>query len=170
MIAGLSPQGDASAPCARQGADRFEQHEAADEPHQRDVGDVDEKFELPGAPQCVEGPDADDGARDTARDQNEGKLAVERPPTPVGEGASRRGGGDLRRLRRDGDSGGDADEDEQRRHQKPAADPEHARNKADRDTHAEDEEHIHGKFGDRQVDLHRSGLTRVKGVSSACLT
>ena len=49
---------------------------------------------------------------------------------------------------------GDADENQQRRHQKPAADPEHAGHETDRRTHRQDEEDIDRNVGDRKVQLH----------------
>ena len=55
------------------------------------------------------------------------------------------------------DGGRDADEDQERRHQEPAADAEHAGNESDREPHEEDQEDIDGQFGDRKVDLHETG-------------
>ena len=60
----------------------------------------------------------------------------------------------MARDARDRDRRRDADEDQQRRHQEAAADPEHARDDADREPHEEDQQHVDGQFGDRQVDLH----------------
>ena len=51
-------------------------------------------------------------------------------------------------------AGDDADEDQQRRHQEAAADPEHAGNEADREPHAENEEDVDRQVGDRKIDLH----------------
>jgi hypothetical protein len=48
----------------------------------------------------------------------------------------------------------DADEDQQRRHQKSAADAEHAGHKTNRRAHREDEENIDRNVGDRKVELH----------------
>ena len=71
----------------------------------------------------------------------------------VGEDGRERGGQDLRRLGGDGDRGRDAHEDEERRHQEAAADPEEAGNEAHRCTHPEDEKNAHRHFSDRQIDL-----------------
>ena len=60
----------------------------------------------------------------------------------------------MARDARDRDRGVDPDEDQQRRHQEAAADPEHARDKSDREPHHEDEQDVDGQFGDRKVDLH----------------
>ncbi len=55
---------------------------------------------------------------------------------------------------RNGDRRHDADEDQQRRHQEAAADPEHSRNEADREPHAEQKEHVDREIGDGEIDLH----------------
>ncbi len=54
----------------------------------------------------------------------------------------------------DRDRGRDTDEDQKRRHQKPAADAEHAGHEAHGRAHRKDEEHIDRKVGDRKVELH----------------
>jgi hypothetical protein len=54
----------------------------------------------------------------------------------------------------DRDRGRDADEDQQRRHQKTAANPEHSGHKSDRRAHRQDEEDIDRKIGDREIELH----------------
>ena len=54
----------------------------------------------------------------------------------------------------DRDRGGDADEDQQRRHQKSAADAEHAGHETNRRAHRQDEENIDRNVGDRKVQLH----------------
>ncbi len=56
--------------------------------------------------------------------------------------------------RGDRDRGRDADEDQQRRHQKAAADAEHAGHETDRRAHRQDEENIDRNVGDREVKLH----------------
>ena len=56
-------------------------------------------------------------------------------------------------------AGGDAGEDQQRRQQEAAADAEHARQESDRPAHAQEEEHVDGKLGDREVKLHRRRLS-----------
>ena len=57
----------------------------------------------------------------------------------------------------------DADEDQERRHQESAADAEHSGDKADRQAHGEDQEHVDRNVCDREVDLHArwsAGLLR----------
>ena len=54
----------------------------------------------------------------------------------------------------DRDRGRDADEDQQRRHQKSAADAEHAGHETNRRAHRQDEENIDRNVGDRKVQLH----------------
>ena len=60
----------------------------------------------------------------------------------------------MARYGRDRDRRQDADEDQQRRHQEAAADPEHARDETDREPHGEQQEHVDRDVGDRKVDLH----------------
>ncbi len=50
--------------------------------------------------------------------------------------------------------GRDADEDQQRRHQKSTADAEHAGHETDRGAHRKDEENIDRNVGDRKIKLH----------------
>ena len=59
---------------------------------------------------------------------------------------------------RDRDRRRDTEEDEQRRHQKSAADAEHAGNEPDRETHGQNDKNVDRQVGDRKVDLH--GLIR----------
>ena len=60
----------------------------------------------------------------------------------------------MARDRGDRDRGRDADEDQKRRHQEAAADPEHAGDEPDRRAHRQDEENIDRNVGDREVELH----------------
>ena len=50
-----------------------------------------------------------------------------------------------------------AEKDQERRHQEPAADAEHARDESDRQSHEQDKQDIDGQFGDRKIDLHETG-------------
>ena len=52
----------------------------------------------------------------------------------------------------------DADEDQERRHQESATDPEHAGDEPDRCAHRQDEEDIDRNVGDREVELHARPL------------
>ena len=54
---------------------------------------------------------------------------------------------------RDRDRRRNAEEDQQRRHEKAAADAEQPRDEAHRRTHPEDEKNAHRHLGDRQIDL-----------------
>ena len=51
----------------------------------------------------------------------------------------------------------DAEEDQQRRHQEPAADAEHAGNESDREPHRKNDEDVDRQVGDRKVDLQARG-------------
>jgi len=62
------------------------------------------------------------------------------------------------------DCRGDANEDQQRRHQKSAADTEHAGDVTDREPHPQNEEDVHRQIGDGKIDLQvvsSEGLGRV---------
>jgi len=50
----------------------------------------------------------------------------------------------------------DPNKDQERRHQKPAADPEHAGDVAHRETHPQNQEDVHGQIGDGKIDLQAS--------------
>ena len=52
-----------------------------------------------------------------------------------------------------------AEEDQQRRHDEAAADAEHARQEADRQADAREQEHVERQLGDGKVDLHGAGYT-----------
>ena len=54
----------------------------------------------------------------------------------------------------DGDGRLHADEDQQRRHQESAADPEHAGNESDSEAHRQHQKDVDGNVGDRKVNLH----------------
>ena len=60
----------------------------------------------------------------------------------------------MARDRSDRDGRCDADEDQERRHQEAAADPEHAGHEPNRRAHRQDEENIDRNVGDREVELH----------------
>ncbi len=68
---------------------------------------------------------------------------------------------------RDRHRGRDADEDQQRRHQEAAADPEHAGDEADRSAHRQDEQHIDRNVGDREIRAARAFASEVLALSWA---
>ena len=67
----------------------------------------------------------------------------------------------------DRDRGRNADKDQQRRHQKTAADPEHAGDETNRSSHRQDEEDIDRNVGDRKVKLHARLLFVVLPLTSS---
>jgi len=69
--------------------------------------------------------------------------------------------------RGDGDRRRDADEDQQRRHQEAAADPEHAGDEPNRRAHRQDEETLTGMSAYREVELHARLLFVVLPKSAA---
>ena len=60
-------------------------------------------------------------------------------------------------TRRHRDRGRDAEEDQERRHQKAAADAEHAGDESDGQPHRENDEHIDRQVRDRKIDLQARG-------------
>ena len=60
-----------------------------------------------------------------------------------------------------GDRGRNADEDQKRRHQESAADPEHAGHETNGRAHRKDEKNIDRDVGDRKVKLHARSLLGV---------
>jgi hypothetical protein len=149
--------GRASLACAQDRPHAFHDHHAADDAEQRQVRDRDRQIELAQPAQQREQPDAGGGADQAADQQHSGKRRIERAPAPVIDRAREGRRRHVARHARDRDRRADADEDQQRRHQKPAADAEHARDESDREPHEQDEQDIDGQFGDRKVDLHETG-------------
>jgi hypothetical protein len=146
----------AAAPGRPELAHALGQHEAADNREQGHVRDHDDELELARPPHGGEKPDAEHRADEAAEREDDAELEVEGVAAERVEGARGGGGGDLGRLRGDRDGRRDAQEDEERRHQKAAADPEQAGDEADRRAHPENHEHADRHLGDGQVDLQEA--------------
>ncbi len=163
---------------ADDGARALADQQHADDAQQRDVGQADHEIELIERAQPREQRDTADGADDAAGEQHQRQRDIERVAPPIGDRAGERGGrhvgGDARHRHRRLH----ADEDQQRRHQKSAADTEHAGNEANREPHREHEENIDGNVGDRKdrsprirlpalaTRLDRSTRAMLRGIPS----
>ena len=154
MVQLAAPAGaDAVAP-AQHGAQAFDQHQDGDGGQKHDIGQGDHQIDLTQPLKHAEQPHADDRPDRAARQHHQAHLHVDIAASPMGENTRYRCGDELVGLRADGDRRRHADEDEQRCHQKAAADAEHAGQKADQPTHAQDQQGGHCHLGDRQIDLH----------------
>jgi len=89
-----------------------------------------------------------------AHQQHRAHPEVHRLSLEMGEHAGKGRGDNLVRFGRYGHRGRDADEEEQRRHQEPAADAEHARQNPHKSAKAQQQKGIHRYFGNGEVDLH----------------
>ena len=92
-------------------------------------------------------------AGDAAAEQHQPHLEIDPHAPPVGEHPGNRGGDDLVGLGGHGDRRGHADEDQQRGHQKSAADPEDAREESDRAAKPEQDKGVDRHLGDGKIDL-----------------
>jgi hypothetical protein len=143
---------------AQDGAQPFPEHQRADGREQHDVGQRNHQVELAERAQQREGPDAERGAEGAAAEQHQRQRRIDGAAAPVGNGAGKRGGRDVAGDGSDRDRGRDPDEDQQRRHQKSAADAEHAGHKTNGRAHRKDEKNIDRNVGDRKVKLHARPL------------
>jgi hypothetical protein len=146
-------------------------HEGAHGAEQDQVGEADGEVELAERAQDREQPDPRAGADEPTGKQHQRQCRIERAPPPIGQRAGERRRRDMARNARHRDRGSDADEDQERGHQKAAADAEHAGDESDREPHDQDQEHIDGYFGDREVDLHgRCPPVRASATDSSSRT
>ena len=147
-------------PLADDRARAFDHEHRADPAQQQDVGQADGDVELSQPAQQGEQRDAGNGPEHAAHQQHHRERQVDRVPPPIADGAGKRRRRDMARDRGHRHRRGYAEEDQQRRHQEPAADAEHAGNESDRDAEAEDHEDIDRQFRDREVELHGRGFRR----------
>jgi hypothetical protein len=93
---------------------------------QEHVENSDRDVELADRAQEREQPDARHRAEQTAGEQYKGKCKIHCAAAPVVDGAGKRGGRDMAGDAGHRHRGRDPEEDQQRRHQETATDPEHA--------------------------------------------
>jgi hypothetical protein len=125
MLAGPAPQAHRAAlPPAPEFPDALLEHQAAHDGEERHVGDDDDEVEL-ACPSCRrEEPYAQRRSHESSRHQYGAELVIEGIAAQRPEHARRGGGDDLRGLSRHRDGRGNSEEDQERRHQKAAADAE----------------------------------------------
>ncbi len=133
--------GQASPP--EDGTDALDEHQETDHAQQQHVGERDERVDLAGGPYQPEDKDADGGADEAAHGQDDADAQVHGAAAELGQHAGDGGGHDLDGARADGHGGRDADEDEQRGHQEPAAHAERPGEEADCRAEPENEEKVH---------------------------
>ncbi len=155
MLVQLAALRRAGALAAAQGPRRFGQHQPADTTKDQHIGQGNDKIDLAYLAQEAEHLHARGRTDEAAEQQHEPHAEIDIAAAHVRQHAGHRRGDDLGRLRADGDGRRHADEDEERRHQEAAADSEQAGEQAYAAAERQDDEHIHGDFGDRQVDQHR---------------
>ncbi len=109
-----------------EGVHTLDHHQDADGAEKQHIGERDHQVDLPDGFEQGEDPRPQDGAENTADKQHDAHLEIHISPPPVGQNAGHAGGRDLVGNGGDGHGGRNADKDQQRRHQKPAANAKHA--------------------------------------------
>jgi len=109
---------------------------------------------LPPRLQQPEQPRAEQRADDPAGDQHAAHLHVHPVAAEIGEHAGNARPRHRARGAGGGDGGRDAIDDQQRRGEEPAADPEHAGEQPHPRAERDDDERVHRQVGDRQVKVH----------------
>ena len=137
-----------------QGIQAFEEHQRADDPEEHDVTKLHQQIDLPQTLEVVEHENAQPRSGQPADQQHRPHGKVDRPAPEMRQHGREGGRDDLVGAGGHGHRGGHADEEQKRRDQKPAADPEHARQHPDQPAQTQKHVCIHGNFGDWQVDVH----------------
>jgi hypothetical protein len=132
----------------------IDQHQGADPAQDDHVEQADHDIDLPGRLERLEHARAEQRADQAAGDHHAGHLHVDSAAAHMDHGAGDAGAGDLGRGGGDCDRRRDSIENEQRRRQEPAADPEHARQQPDDEAEQDDEDGIDRLAGDREVNVH----------------
>ena len=132
----------------------FDEHQPADNAKEDNVGEPHQEIDLAHRFQRIEQLNPE-GCTDQAADQKHGAHPkIDRPALEVRKYAGEGRGDDLVRLGRHGDGGWNADEEQKRRHQETAADPEHARQDANHAAKPQQKEGVDRDFSDRKIDVH----------------
>jgi hypothetical protein len=151
-----------------QGPHRFLQHQYAHEAEQHEEAEGDDEIELAGIAQQREGRHPAERAQYAGQHQIHRQMQIDAAAPVVAERARGGGGHHLAGHRGHGHRGGHAGKDQQRRQQEAPAHPEQARQEAHRPSDPHEKEEVHGKLGDRQIDLQDPG-SRSDGRSQAIL-
>ena len=144
--AGLAGLGD--------GVQALDEHQRADDAEENHVGELDQQIDLPDGAQRIEKLHTERGTDQPANQQHAAHLQIDGFALEMRQHAGKGGGDDLVRLGRHRDGGRDADEEQERRHQEPAADAEHARQDADQPAKPKQKKCVHADFCDGKVDQH----------------
>ena len=155
VAAGTAQRHALSAALAQDRAHAFRHHQPADRTEQDHVGQTDGDVELTDTPQKREQPDAGNCA--DSRHRSAGQAQAQNRPPCAASRRSRRKTTTRRcglRRSRPRPRALMPDENQQRRHQEPAADAEHAGDKSDRKTHTEYQEDIDRQIRDRKINFH----------------
>jgi hypothetical protein len=134
-------------------AHAFVNHHGANDSQQCHVREPDHQIELVQRTQFGEKPDTGGRTDDAGTEQHHCQRDIECALAPIADRAGKRRRRDMTGYGCHGDCRRDPDEDQQRRHQETAADAEHARDVADRESHPQHKEDVHGQVGDGKVDL-----------------
>jgi hypothetical protein len=135
-------------------ADALDQHQRANRPEKRDVGQRNDELELAKLTQQADKLDADHRPDQAASKQDQSHLHVDVAPLPLRDCARHRRSNDLCRARANGDRGRDARKNQERGDQEAAADAEQSGQKAYRRAHAQEHPYVHRHFRDRQIEVH----------------
>ena len=154
MASGPARRRRNTAPCPQDCTQAFPEHHCADRGQQDDIGQRDHQIELTERAHLREGPHPERGADHAAAQQHDHQQRIDGAASPVEDRAGKRRGGDVTGHRGNRDRGRDADKDQKWRHQEAAADPEHARYKANRCAHRQQEKDIDRNIGDWEKELH----------------
>jgi hypothetical protein len=123
-------------------------------PRKHHVAKPDKQIDLTDTTECGKDLHADGRPHKATDQQHRAHPQVHRLSPEMRQNAREGGGDDLVRLGRDGHGGGNADEEQKRRHQEPATDAEHARQDADDPAQAQQKKRVYADFCDGEVDLH----------------
>ena len=151
--------GPAGTALAQQRARALDRHQAAENPEQHDVAQRNRQLDLAEPPEQENShtPTTEPASPPSSRIKPILKSTLPRRQWAMHPG--QRSADQLVGRGGHRNGGRHADEDQQRSQQKPAADPEHPRQKPDRRAEPQQDENVQRHLGDRQVDIHASDRT-----------
>ena len=134
---------------------RVLEHQGADVAEQKDVERADHHVDLAARLKRAEDRRADKRADEAADDHDAAHLQVRTARAQMGHDARHARAGDLGCCGSDRDGRRNAVEDQQRRGEEAAADPEHSGQDADKPAKRDDQQRVDRLAGDGKVDVHR---------------
>ena len=132
----------------------LDQHQCAHRSKEEHVAHRYENVELARLAQHAHELDAQNGADQPAKEQNETHFEIDIVAAILSNGARDRGGHNLGRAGAHGHGGGDAGQHQQGGDEEAAANAEHAGQKAHCRAHADINEDVRGGFGNRKIEVH----------------